>query len=219
MTADKAVGPDVAMDRIYRYQRHIYDATRKSFLFGRDHLVAELQPPVHGSVLEVGCGTGRNLIKAADRYPSVRLFGFDVSRAMLETAERSLSRTALKGRITLAQGDATTFDSQGLFGQTVFDRVFISFALSMIPDWQAVLLQSARCLAPGGALHIVDFGQQEHLPTAFRAVLFAWLRQFSVTPLPELEATLRAFAKEQRLELSYTRLYRGYAHSAVLRRV
>ncbi len=46
------------MDGIYRYQRYIYDATRKYFLLGRDTLLDELDPPDGGSVLEVGCGTG-----------------------------------------------------------------------------------------------------------------------------------------------------------------
>ena len=30
------------MDRIYRRQRHIYDASRKFYLLGRDELIAEL---------------------------------------------------------------------------------------------------------------------------------------------------------------------------------
>ena len=65
------------MDAIYAWQRHIYDATRKYFLFGRDQLIATLDVPDGGTVLEVGCGTGRNLIQAARRYPTARLFGLD----------------------------------------------------------------------------------------------------------------------------------------------
>ena len=60
------------MDAIYARQRHIYDATRKYFLFGRDRLIAALDVPVNGTVLEVGCGTGRNLIQVARRYPTAR---------------------------------------------------------------------------------------------------------------------------------------------------
>ena len=74
------------MDGIYRYQRYIYDGTRKYYLFGRDRLLDELQPDDGSTVLEVGCGTGRNLIHAARRYPNARFFGFDISHAMLETA-------------------------------------------------------------------------------------------------------------------------------------
>jgi S-adenosylmethionine-diacylgycerolhomoserine-N-methlytransferase len=56
---------DELMDRVYRRQRHIYDLTRKYFLLGRDTLISRLQPPTGGSVIEIGCGTGRNLVAAA----------------------------------------------------------------------------------------------------------------------------------------------------------
>lgn len=58
------------MDRMYRRQRHIYDASRKFYLLGRDNLIRETQPPQGGSILEIGCGTARNLIRAASVYPS-----------------------------------------------------------------------------------------------------------------------------------------------------
>ncbi len=44
------------MDGIYRYQRHIYDITRKYYLLGRDALIKELEAPNGGTVLEIGCG-------------------------------------------------------------------------------------------------------------------------------------------------------------------
>jgi len=50
------------MDRMYRHQRHIYDASRKFYLLGRDALITGLAPPKGGTILEIGCGTGRNLI-------------------------------------------------------------------------------------------------------------------------------------------------------------
>ena len=50
------------MDRIYRYQRHLYDVTSRHFLLGRDTLISGLLPPDGGTVVEVGCGTARNLI-------------------------------------------------------------------------------------------------------------------------------------------------------------
>ena len=53
------------MDAIYRGQRHIYDLTRKYYLLGGDGLIHDLAPPAGGSILEVGCGTARNLIAAA----------------------------------------------------------------------------------------------------------------------------------------------------------
>ena len=49
------------MNRMYRRQRHIYDGTRRYYLLGRDRLISGLKPAPGASVLEIGCGTGRNL--------------------------------------------------------------------------------------------------------------------------------------------------------------
>jgi S-adenosylmethionine-diacylgycerolhomoserine-N-methlytransferase len=200
------------MDAIYAWQRHIYDATRKYFLFGRDRLIVTLDVPDGGTVLEVGCGTGRNLIQVARRYPTARLFGFDISEAMLTTARKSIERAGLSNRITLRQADATNFDVETLFGQPQFDRVFFSYTLSMIPDWKAALLEGLK--ATGGSAHIVDFGQQEGWPRAFKSVLFAWLDSFDVEP----RAMLPEFVGMLGLKSSFRPLYRGYAWSAVLSR-
>ena len=199
------------MDAIYRSQRHFYDLTRKYYLLGRDRLIAELAPPPGGTVIEIGCGTGRNLIAAARKFPEARFFGIDISREMLSTARANITRAGLSERITLAQGDATAFDAQALFGVARFDRVFQSYTLSMIPDWQGALREGASKLAAGGRLDLVDFGQQERLPTAFRQLLFAWLAQFDVAPRATLGATLEQIAAAQGLSARLTPLYRGYA--------
>jgi S-adenosylmethionine-diacylgycerolhomoserine-N-methlytransferase len=206
------------MDAIYRSQRHIYDLTRKYYLLGRDALIAGLSPPPGGTVLEIGCGTGRNLIAAAKRFPDARYHGIDISEAMLETARASLTRAGLADRITLAQGDATAFDAAALFGVATFDRVFQSYTLSMIPDWRGALGEGAGKLAPGGRLDIVDFGQQEQLPRAFRGLLFAWLGKFDVSPRADLPAALDAVAAQHGLSARFQPLYRGYAWSGRLSR-
>ena len=113
------------MDRIYRYQRHFYDATRHNFLLGRDTLIAGLLPPDGGSVVEVGCGTARNLIEAAKAYPKARLYGFDISAVMLETARKNIAAAGLSQRIIVVEGDATNFDLDVLFGLKGADRIFV----------------------------------------------------------------------------------------------
>lgn len=216
--AHSGVSAEQHMDAIYRYQRYIYDATRKYYLLGRDKLIAGLAPPQGGAVLEVACGTGRNLISAARRYPEARFFGFDISNAMLETAGSAISRAGLDGRIKIAQGDATDFDGQRLFGVEKFDRIFISYALSMIPPWSAALQQALGALAPGGRLLIVDFGDQAGLPGWFKRTLRAWLAQFSVTPRDALAAELTRIASMPGIKVEQQQLYRGYAVYAVVTR-
>jgi len=198
------------MDRIYRRQRHIYDVTRRPYLLGRADLLAALSPPLGGHVLEIACGTAWNLIRAAKLYPEAHFYGLDVSALMLQTAQEAISRRRLRGRIRLANADATTFSADRLFGRARFDRVFISYALSMIPDWQHALARALGAVAEGGALHIVDFGPCHALPAMVRKLLFAWLAHFSVTPRLALEGDLRALCASHDVALAFTALGRGY---------
>lgn len=206
------------MDAIYRTQRHFYDLTRKYYLLGRDRLIRGLAPPPAGSVLEIGCGTGRNLIVAAKAWPNARFYGIDISEAMLETARKNVAKAGLADKIVFAQGDATAFDAEALFGLAQFDRVFQSYTLSMIPDWFGAIREGAGKVAPGGRLDIVDFGQQERLPRAFHRLLLAWLAKFDVSPRGTLRSAVEDIAVAQGLDAAFKPLYRGYAWSAQLSR-
>ncbi len=203
------------MDRQYRYQRHVYDLTRKYYLFGRDRLMDELGVQAGQSVLEVGCGTGRNLAWMALRYPEARFYGFDISRAMLETAERKFA-AASRPRPVLRAADATTFRAAE-FGEAGFDRVVISYALSMIPAWREAVERAFDALNPGGSLHIVDFGQQERLPFAFRRLLQGWLARFHVTPRPDMIDVIEKLAAARGAIVTSERPYGGYAWLSIAR--
>jgi S-adenosylmethionine-diacylgycerolhomoserine-N-methlytransferase len=204
------------MNRMYRRQRHIYDGTRRYYLLGREKLIAGLQPAAGASVLEIGCGTGRNLVLAARLYPDARFFGIDVSTEMLTSAISAISRRGLADRIRVAHGDGTAFDPQTLFGARSFDHIFISYSLSMIPGWRRVLKEAASRLKPGGRLHIVDFGNQERLPAMARALLRRWLAMFDVKPRDDLARVLSAMADSTSADLKFERPFRGYAQYAVL---
>lgn len=211
-------GATAAMDSMYRHQRFIYDLTRRHYLLGRDRLVADLAPPPGGTVLEIGCGTARNLICAAQRYPNARFFGIDVSEEMLKTARSSIARSRAAGAIQVAQADATTFCPQSLFGFGAFDRIFISYALSMIPPWESVLERAVGKLSPAGALHIVDFGTMGGMPSPARAAMRAWLAHFSVTPRSNLENFVCSIAAHHGLAASFYESRFGYAAHASIGR-
>lgn len=210
--------PDHAesMDAIYRTQRHIYDLTRKYYLLGRDRLIADLAPPRGGVVLEMGCGTARNLIVAARRYPDAQFLGFDISEAMLDNARASVRRAGLQDRISLVKGDATGFSPRRLFGIGGVDRVFCSYTLSMVPGWEQAVAAGADALGPDGRMHLVDFGDQNGLPDWFARGLHAWLDRFQVTPRADLEAVARHVAHRRGLLIEHRNLYRGYAQYAVV---
>jgi S-adenosylmethionine-diacylgycerolhomoserine-N-methlytransferase len=177
------------MDSVYRYQRYFYDFTRKYYLLGRDRLINEMDLPENAAVLEIGCGTARNLIKLARKYPAAKLYGLDASSEMLKTASASLRRVGLEEAVILRHGYAEDL-SLSMFGrETPFDAVFFSYSLSMIPDWNQALRASKRVLAPSGKLHVVDFGDLGG-SGLLRTALLKWLALFHVEPREEL---LRVF--------------------------
>ncbi len=206
------------MDRVYRHQRHFYDATRKYYLLGRDPMIAGLNPPERGSILEIGCGTGRNLVLAGEAYPKTSLYGIDISNEMLATARKKIAAAGLGKRAHLAYADAADFDPEALFGLRQFDRIFISYAVSMIPQWQAVMREAVSHLTPGGALHVVDFGDLRDLPGFSKTALYTWLEWYHVTPRNDLFDVADVIAVESKTETEAQRLYHGFAWISVIRR-
>ncbi|MFF0924852.1 class I SAM-dependent methyltransferase [Rhizobium leguminosarum] len=201
------------MDGMYRYQRHIYDLTRKYYLLGRDSTIRNLDVAEGGSLLEVGCGTGRNMALAHRHFPTAKLFGLDISQEMLISARKTFATKATIPEFRVA--DATAFTPRE-FGVSGFDRILISYALSMIPDWERAVDASIAALNPGGQLHIVDFGQQEGLPGWFRRMLQSWLAKFHVTPRPDLREVLEAQAHENNATLVFDAVGGGYAWRAAI---
>jgi S-adenosylmethionine-diacylgycerolhomoserine-N-methlytransferase len=202
----------VAMDRMYRHQRYIYDLTRKYYLFGRDRLIAELPVGRGEHICEVGCGTARNLVLLAKRHPSARFYGIDASAEMLKTAAAAVDTAGLRGRVDLATALSTDF-SAGQFGRSApFDRLIYSYSLSMMDDWRAALEHGFAQLKPGGTLHVVDFGDQEGLPGWFKRALGTWLDQFHVRFRPEVRAWFEAQERAGRGRMTYRSVMRGYAY-------
>jgi S-adenosylmethionine-diacylgycerolhomoserine-N-methlytransferase len=199
------------MDRMYRPQRRIYDLTRKHYLLGRDETIDALLPPPGSHVLEICCGTGRNLIRASRLYPQARFYGMDISSVMLDEAKAKAAGSRSAAPILFAEGDATNFDAQALFGVARFERIFISYALSMIPAWREALAHAFELLTPQGELHVVDFGDQAGLPLWFRVALARWLACFHVQPRRELAGEFAAQAQARGLAHRHKALYRGYA--------
>jgi S-adenosylmethionine-diacylgycerolhomoserine-N-methlytransferase len=143
-----------ALASYYRLHARVYDATRWSFLFGRGALVRALAARRPGRVLEVGCGTGRNLQELARRCPGAELTGVDLSPEMLARARRRLG-SAPPGQTRLVGVPyADPFAQPG----APFDAVLFAYSLSMMnPGWQQALEAAAADLRPGGLVAVVDF--------------------------------------------------------------
>jgi S-adenosylmethionine-diacylgycerolhomoserine-N-methlytransferase len=188
-------GHGALMDSVYRRQRHIYNFTRKYFLFGRDRLIEELRPGKDARVLEIGCGTARNLVRLGRMHPDVSLYGLDASEAMLDTASRAVAHAGLADRVLLKRAFAEQVSLE-LFGlKAGFDVAIFSYSLSMIPDWRGGLLAAANVVKDGGSIRVVDFGDLRTLWAPLARGLRGWLRRFHVSPREELLSALEGVAQ------------------------
>jgi len=152
MSALPAVdGSAQALQRYYRLHAGIYDASRWAFLFGRNAMVEQVAALRPQRILEVGCGTGRNLARLARALPAAELVGVDLSPAMLDRAQKHLAPLGTRCRLRAGELPLPSSDGQ-------FDIVIAAYVLSMADEGLDVLLHQMRAVcAPGGRIAVVDF--------------------------------------------------------------
>jgi S-adenosylmethionine-diacylgycerolhomoserine-N-methlytransferase len=207
------------MDRMYRGQRYIYDATRRFYLLGRDDLLKLIDPRPEERVLEIGCGTARNLIALAKTHPEAEFFGLDASSAMLETANAKVEAAGVTN-IELRTALADDFTYAGTFLQpSPFDKAFLSYSISMIPTWKPSIENALANIREGGTLFIVDFYDQAQLPGFFRTSLKWWLSKFHVQYWEGLIPFLRSLEDSGRCKVSIIPVFRRYAFIAVIEKL
>lgn len=207
------------LDRKYQLQRHFYDFTRKYYLLGRDQLLREMKVKPGETVLEVGCGTGRNLVILAKGHPDSFFFGLDASMEMLEMADAKLDTARLRN-VTLANVLAEDFYYVNTFELTDrFDKMFFSYSISMIPSWREAIDNALNNLRPGGELFIVDFYDQKDISRTFRKMLQNWLKAFHVQFWNDLLPYLGTLETKGLVRLNITPIYKRYAFIAKLEKV
>jgi S-adenosylmethionine-diacylgycerolhomoserine-N-methlytransferase len=141
------------LQAFYAPQADRYDAFRARLLHGRQALIERLELQPGARVVELGCGTGSSLQRIGERATQFASFDMvDLCPALLDVARQ---RAAGFERIRVIEADATIWQPD----QPV-DFVFMSYALTMIPDWSRVIANAEAMLAPGGRIGVVDF----HLP-------------------------------------------------------
>ncbi|MEN0005523.1 MAG: class I SAM-dependent methyltransferase [Bacteroidota bacterium] len=137
------------------FQSKIYDLTRWGFLFGRKGIIQKLpfERDAAFRSLEIGCGTGYNMLELAKYYPNAQLTGLDVSGDMLAIAKKNTA--PFKDRTTLLE-KPYELGEQAFLGQK--DVVIFSYSLTMInPQWQELIRQAYQDLKPGGYVAVADF--------------------------------------------------------------
>ena len=208
------------MDAMYRWTRYVYDFSRKYYLLGRDRLIDEMPLQPGNRVLEIGCGTARNLIRLAKQNPDIHCYGLDVSTEMLATAAAQVKRHRLEDRITLRHCFAEQLDHRATFGlEAPFDAAFFSYSLSMIPTWPQAIDAALANVKRGGAFYVVDFWDQGDWPRWFRWLLKRWLDLFHVQHRPELLDYLRDLDQKGVGSLTLKSVAGRYAYLATFRKL
>lgn len=202
------------MDKMYRYQRYFYDFTRKYYLLGRDKLISEMDVRNGENILEIGCGTGRNLAILAKKYPKANFCGLDASAEMLETARQKIDKNKLEN-VNLKNALADDFSFDKTFElEKPFDTLFFSYSISMIPTWQESIANALENLKGGRSFYIVDFYDQRDLPVGFQKILQRWLKQFHVKYPRELIPHLEKMESKGLGKLNVKSIYKSYSFIA-----
>ncbi|MEL6106500.1 MAG: class I SAM-dependent methyltransferase [Planctomycetota bacterium] len=160
------------LESFYGGQADDYDSFRARMLHGRDELIDMLQFPECGSWVDMGAGTGENVLRARDRTDTLsEIHLVDLSKSLLEVAEKQLGGAGItNAHFHLA--DATRFD---LPSESV-DVVSFSYSLTMIPDWFEAVRLAERILKPGGTIAVTDFYVSRKYPSEGHR-RHGWLRR------------------------------------------
>jgi len=116
-----------------------------------------------GSVLDLGCGTGRILVGLAEE--GIDVTGLDVSREMLDICEEKLA--ALGREAPLVYGDIRSFDLSETFDTILIPGFTIQLLLSS-EDLDACLKSCTRHLKPGGQLVVSTYLPWEMLESGLK---------------------------------------------------
>ncbi len=120
-------------------------------------LRAELLMSAHGRTIEIGFGTGANLLF----YPSA-VTELVVVEPSLGLIERARDRLRAWGRphtvLTHSATNTLPLDAHS------FDTVVMTFVLCSVPDVQAVLAEAARLLKPKAPLLLAEHVAAQRLP-------------------------------------------------------
>jgi S-adenosylmethionine-diacylgycerolhomoserine-N-methlytransferase len=178
MTSEAQAAHRAFLDRYYRLTHHVYDVSRKYFLFGRDGVLERLLASEWTTLVELGPGTGRNLARLRRRRPDASLGGVEASEVMRAHARR---------RCPWARIDPG-FAEDGNIGAVLGvppQRILMSYCLSMFTDKDRALDNARRHLAPGGELWVVDFSDLAGLPSVPRRAMRRFLAAFHVEAVPD----------------------------------
>jgi ubiquinone/menaquinone biosynthesis C-methylase UbiE len=168
----------------HRLQRIVFEPMQRTVL---DLAAAQIASP--RAILDVGCGTGRLLRSAKDRFPGTTLDGVDAAAEMVRQAEVS---TPAGSGIQFHQGTAEALP----FPDDRFDLVFSTMTFHHWSDQRRGISEIRRVLAPGGRWLLGDF-----MATGLTRLIRRLFRMHQFPIRGELDAVLSDAGLTVRAEL------------------
>ena len=136
------------------------------------------------AALDIGCGTGIQLVENRRRFAAPRMVGLDRHEAMLDAARKKATD------IEWVHGDATNLP----FSDAEFDYVSTQFCFHHVADKPAMLKEAFRVLRPGGRFVMLNMDPWQMRDwDIYRFFPEAWDHdEHDFLPLEELRGLLAA---------------------------
>ena len=145
-------------------------------------LLERSELPIGSTVLDVGCGIGGTTRYLA-KHRGCRVTGLTISGRQVELARTLTTKEAGTGSLHDQPSEFTRLDNGGARfveldaekmgayfctapNQATFDCVWISEAMSHLPDKRLFFRNASKLLDPGGKLVVADWFKAEGLSTA-----------------------------------------------------
>lgn len=147
----------------YRLYAPVYDRLARPLEPGRRRAIRRLELGREDRVLLLACGPGTDLPHLP---PGCRIAALDLVPRMVRRARRKADSLGLEVEVQV--GDARDLP----YRAGSFDAVLLHLVLSVVPDPEAVVDETARVLARGGRVSIFDkFGPESGEPSLLRRAL------------------------------------------------
>ena len=105
-----------------------------------------------GTILDLGTGPGYLPIEIVKRSPSIRVFGIDLTRKLINAAKQNALKAGVADRLNFEAGNAARLR----FEDNCCDMVISTGMLHSLNDPVMVLRECYRVLKPGGEAWIYD---------------------------------------------------------------
>lgn len=123
------------------------------------------------TVLDIGCGTGTDLLLAAKRTGSTgRVIGVDMTPSMIERAKRAAIKAAVWEIVEIRRGTAEELPVES----ASIDVVISNGVLNLSSDKIRAFDEIYRVLKPAGRLYLADVVVQRELSLAARSDVDLW---------------------------------------------